>query len=251
MKKAIAFLLLFALTLSFCGCEKENVRGRYENSKPVDSDVSKDTAATDKGEFSDAADLSVENTVPDDTSSTSKDFSMGNIAGNVYVNDFIGIRFKLDSGWTFYDDDKIKELNQLAMDLAGDEVEEILKNASVVYDMYATDGDQLNNVIVNLEKASALQLVTLDIAENYKALIPLLKESFKNMGYENINCEIIKVTVDGKTLDALHTSAEINGVKMYQTLTQTKCTGYLACMSVTTYFEDTTSDLLNNFEWIE
>lgn len=228
MKKAVGIFLLFAWLVTLCGCQNDDVdiRGKYEN---------------DASNFSSDA--------PKDTNASTEKFSLGKTKANVYESDFIGIRYTLDDNWSFYDDKQIKELNKIAVDLAGDEVEKLLEDATIIYDMYASDSDQLNNININLEKVNISQLVELDIAENFKTLMPILKDSFSNMGYENINLEIGKVEVDGKTLDAIHTTAEINGVNMYQTIFQKKCNGYLASMTVTTFFEDTTADLLDNFRW--
>lgn len=230
MKKIIGFLLLFTMIFTVCGCQNNDidVRGKYENdTTKVSSDIS------------------------NDTNSSTEEFSLGKITGNVYKNDFIGISYKLDENWTFYDDEQIKELNNIAVDMAGDEFEELVRNATIVYDMYATDGDQLNNININLEKVSNAKLLSLNIAENFKMLVPTLMDTYENMGYKNIDYEIIDVEVDGKTLDALHTTAEINGVNMYQTIFQKKCNGYLASITITTYFYDAISDLIDNFYWTE
>lgn len=267
MKRSIVFLLLFALLLCFCGCEEENIRGRYEDdSEEESSEAVSGTSSTDDGvsdnsdvsqetsdessENSEASDDASSDETSSDDSSASNDFSIGNVKGRVYVNEFIGISYKLDDGWTFYDDDQIKALNNITMDVVGDELKELLKNAPVVYDMYATDSSQLNNVLVNLEKINPLQLAGLNIAENYKASIPLIKSGFTDMGYTNVNCEVVKIEVDGKNLDALRTTAEIENIKLYQISVAVKCNGYLACLVATTYYNDTTADLLDNVEWL-
>ncbi len=237
MKRIIGVLLLLILTLAIVGCSVENteIRGEYGNdSESISEDILNDTSD-----------------VTGETTSSEVEFSMGNVDGNVYESDFIGIGYKLDEGWSFYDDDQIKELNQLTVDLAGEDYEEIIKNATIVYDMYATDNDQLNNVTVNLEKAGALQIMAVDLEEVMKSTIPIFKSTFENMGYQNVNCETGSVEVDGETLTALHTVAEINGVNMYQTLFQKKCNGYIASIGVTTYFEDRVSNLIENFYWLD
>ncbi len=230
MKKTIAFLLLFTLIFTICGCQNNDVdiRGKYED----------DTA-------------NISSNISNETNSSIEEFSLGKITGNVYKSDFIGISYKLDENWSFYDDEHIKELNKIAVDMAGDEIEELLKKATIIYDMCATDSDQLNNININLEKISPSQLLLLNIAENFKTIAPIIKDGLKNMGYENINYEIVNVEVDGKTLDALHNTAEINGVNVYQTLFQKKCNGYLASITVTTYFNDNFSQLLDNIYWTE
>ena len=59
------------------------------------------------------------------------------------------------------------------------------------------------------------------------------------------------VDVDGKTVDALSTYMENNGMKLYQVMFQKKCSGYLASMAITTANEDATADVIDNFKWID
>jgi len=224
MKKIIGVLVTVMLMFTVCGCEPDeaDVKGTYENST---ENVS----------------LDVE---------TEKEFSTGKVNGNVYKNEFIGISYTLDEGWSFYDEERIRETNEMAMDMAGEEYEKIIREADIVYDMCATDSDQLNNININLEKIDNTQLFSLDIAKNFEAIMPTLEETLTNMGCENINHKIDKVEVDGKKVDALFVTADINGVSMYQTLFQKKCNGYLANITVATFFEDTTLNLIDNFRWI-
>lgn len=230
MKKIIVFLLLFTLICTICSCEKKDTDIRGEYAKDV-SNISSDLSS--------------------EINLSTGELSLGKIVGNVYKNTFIGIGYKLDENWSFYDDEQIKELNNIAIDMVGDDINELLKKASLVYDMFATDSDKLNNINIILEKVNNLQLLSLNIADNFNIIAPTLKDGLKNMGYKNINCEIGSVEVDGKILDASHLSAEINDIKMYQTTFQKKCNGYLASITIATYHDNTISDLLNNFYWIE
>lgn len=228
MKKVFVFLLLFAVVFTICGCQNNNVDviGKYEN------DTTKISADTSNDE-----EVSVE------------EFSLGKTTGNIYKSDFIGIGCELDENWSFYNDEQIKELNNLTLDMAGDEFSELIKEVPVVNDMFATDNDQLDNINISLEKVDKTRLLSLNIAENFKVIAPMTVDALKNMGYESINYEIGKVEVDGKTLDALHITGEINGVNAYQTTFQKKCNGYLANITVATYFDNTISDLIDNFYW--
>lgn len=233
MRKIAALFLIFASLCAVCGCQnnESDIRGEYEhNTESINIESSVDTA---------------------ETAAPEEAFSFGTTAENVYVNDFIGIRYELDDGWTFYTDEQIQELNNLSSEAFDADVQKMIEEATVIYDMMAFDSDNLNGVNINLEKVSNLQLMALDIAENYKLLAPIITDTFANMGFENISYEISDIEVDGKTMPALHTTAEINGIGMYQTAFQKKCSGYLANITVTTYFENTTSDLIGNFTWID
>ena len=138
-------------------------------------------------------------------------------------------------------------MNNATAELAGDTYRQLIENATVFYDMLAMDADELNNINVNLEKLNALQLALLDVAENYKAAVPYMREMFENMGYTDFSSEIVDVILDGETVPAMRTTAQISGIRVYQLMLSVKCDGYLANIAVTTYIEDTTADILSNF----
>lgn len=220
MKKIIAVLLAILMIVSLSACGKtpteDDVRGEQtENeSAPQNSEV---------------------------------EFSLGTVEGPVYENRFIGLGFRLKEGWTFYSDEQIKELNNLAAEVAGEDYVELLKDSALVYDMYATSSDQMSNVNVNLEKVNALQLAAINLATNFENSFPTLEQSFSNMGYTNISHEVGTITIDNKEFTSLSVTGEINGVKMYQKHIAVKCYGYLANIAVTTFNEDTTDDIYADF----
>ena len=228
MKKLLALLLVLVMVFSFAAC------GRDSDS-PDEDDI--------RGEQIENNDLK------DKTSSVSSEaeFSLGATTGLTYESKFIGIGCKLDSDWSFYSDEQIKELNSVTTEVAGEEYAEMMKNATVVYDMFAAQSDQLANVNVVLEKADKNTLKDLDVAENFNKTIPTLKETFENMGYTGLTYEVGTVTIDGKEFTCLNTSAEISGTKMVQKAIGIKCNGYLATVTVTAFGENDANDIINKF----
>lgn len=249
MKKIIVFLLSLALMLSFCGCLEQSDWDSRDDDHKESSNVSNDD--TDRDDADDDEKSESDDKETSDEALSSKEFSMGEVSDTVYTSDFIGVRYNLNDGWTFSDEDQIKAFNNLAVELTEEEVEKLLKNAAIIYDMFAVGSNRINNINIYLNKIDSTELETLDMVDHFNAAIPALKELLGKSGHVNINCEIIKIEVDGKTVDALRTTAESSGVNMYQVLFAKKCNGYLATMGITTYVDDTTSDLLKNFEWID
>ncbi|MBE6770088.1 MAG: hypothetical protein E7548_04970 [Ruminococcaceae bacterium] len=183
------------------------------------------------------------------TSSTvsQPEFSLGSTSGLTYENKFIGIGCKLDSDWTFYTDEEIRELNNVTADLAGEEFEDILKNSAVIYDMFASHSNETDNINVNLEKVNPLTLAAIDLTENYKQLMPTMKQGFENMGYKNIQMKTGTVTIDGKDFASMSTSGEIGEFKMYQTAFCLKCNGYIANITITAFDKDAVDTILDKF----
>lgn len=239
MKRIIALLLMLTMVFAVCGCKKdeEDVRGEIVE-EPVEiveekTDVSQENAMK---------------SIKEEISNTDK-FSLGKTSGKVYTNDFIGIGLRLGDDWSFYNDDQIKEINNVTKDVAGEDFAELMENASIIYDMYATNDSKLNNININLEKMDNATLAALNIEENYKSAFPYVEEALGNMGYENLSYTISPVEVDGRTLDAIHITGEINGINFYQTAFSVKCNGYLANVTISTMFDDTSDELLNRFYW--
>lgn len=220
MKKLFVLLLALVVVMTFAACGgEENIRGeqKVEGSSSAEnvSDVNSD-----------------------------EEFSFGDVSGLNYENKFIGIGCNLDSEWTFYTDEQIKELNNIAMDAVGEEVEELIKDADVVYDMYAERNGGLDNINVNLEKINPVQLALIDIEENYIKIAPTLVTGYENMGFTNITYETGSVNIDGREFACLNVGSEIQGIKMYQSIISVKCSGYLANITFTTAGENTIDDLV-------
>ena len=243
MKKLLICLLACVLILAMAGCAADQTGGNGT------------TATHPNTNASTPSDPSTEPTVPSQPAPSQSDpsgeLSLGVITGTKYENTFIGIGFDLPEGWSFYTDEQIKELNNIAGELAGQDYLDALKNATVIYDMMAASATQTDNIIVNLEKATSAQLNSLNLASNFEASFSLIKSSLENMGYQNVTHEVVTLTIDGQDFTAMNISATISGVTMYQTSIAIKCSGYLASLSVTTFDAAGTASLLENLYLIK
>ena len=181
----------------------------------------------------------------------SKEFELGKIDGFVYENNFIGIGCALDSDWYFYSEEEMQELNNYTAEVAGEKYEEAIQNTDLIYDMYAINDNQLDNININLEKMSNAELSSVDFEAAYEATIPAIEETYSNMGYGDLKIEVDTLNLADKEFTCLKSSGDINGLKMYQKIFPIKCNGYLASITVTTYEEDTTDELLSKFYFIE
>lgn len=223
MKKLLAALLSLFMLFSFVSCglvdNPEDIRGEQTNNSTSASEVTKEEP----------------------------EFSMGNTESLTYESKFIGIGCTFDEGWTFYDDAKIKELNNATADLAGEEFKELMKEATLVYDMFAISSNQIDNVNINLEKINKLTLATMDIKKTMETSYELLEDSLSNMGYTNFTHKIETAEIDGKVFDALAVSSEISGFKIYQKIINIKCNGYLASIAISSGDENTINSIIEDF----
>lgn len=226
MKKLIAGILVLIMALSLCACFNDApIRGEQiipnatENNIPVDG-----------GEETEGPSL-----------------SLGEISGLTYESKFIGIGCQLPAHWCFYTDEQIREINNFTVDAAGEELQQAAENATIIYDMMASDGDGMSNIAVNLEKVDPLQLVLMDVRTNLENTIPIMQSTLENLGYTDVVCTVDTVTIDDREFDCLYTNSVISGFQMYQCTISIKCNGYLASIAVTAFGQEELNELLDGF----
>ena len=223
MKKLLAVLLTLVLVFSLCGClggNNDDVRGDITSGNQ--SETEKETEKE-------------------------PEFSLGKATNNTYKNDFLGITCTLPSEWVFYNDEQILKLNNIVGDVVDKDVAEQLKNANIIYDMYATYQNEGSSININLEKLNAAQIITLDIKKTLEAQIDSIKSTYQNMGYTDINAAYQKITISGKEFDGLKISAKIQGINFYTTVFTFRKGSYLANVSLGSLQTDKTNTFAGYF----
>ncbi len=221
MKKILAFLLTLSMLFVLCACGAEEQPPVEPEQPPVEEPVE-----------------------------PVKEFSPGVVEDGVYRSEFLSMGFTLPEGWEFYTREQIMEFNNAAYDTAGEEYQEIVESADIVFDMYASGpaGDSVN---VTLEKLDEATLEALDIKENFALLEDTFRTSFENMGLTDITFDIMDISVDGREMPAMLLTGRIDGVEMYQLQFNAKYPGYLAAVTAVTLYEDGTQQLLDDVFWLE
>ena len=260
MKKLLALMLAVAMLFSLTACSlvDEIVYGIQDFIEGRDDDRGNDPVEKDEPD-----DSSTPVQKPEDTPSTSvpiipdtpvekKEYTRGIIRGSNFESSFIGMGLHLPDGWEFYDEEYMRALNNAAADLVGEDFEKLLKNANIIYEMMAADSvNGLDNININLEKLTAQQQKTLDVAENYDLILPTMKAMLENAGYTIGSMKITEVTVDGKVLPAMVTQAQAGELSMQQICFAFVCGEYLVNFTVTAYHEaDGAYAILDNFYFL-
>lgn len=224
MKKFFCLLLAVIMMISLCGCLGDN----------TNDDI--------LGEI--IGEIIAQNTVPEEKA---PEFSFGKTVNNTYSNDFLGISCTLPAEWVFYTDEQIMQRNNLVGDYLDEDVAQWLENATIIYDMFATDDTSGSNININIEKLSVFQLANLDIKQSLEAQFDAIKSAYQNMGYTDVDVKYQKVMVDDKEFDGVKLTAKIQGVNFYGTIFTFRKDNYLATVTVCTVLTDNAADILRCF----
>lgn len=188
---------------------------------------------------------------PTSTPQEDATFDFGTTVGGTYENKFIGLGCTLGSDWSYKSDAEIRELNQMTLDMVGDELANQIENAQVLYDMAAYHSNQADNIIVTLEKLTLAQVIATNLETMYEQSGPQVVSALSNMGYANVEWTVTEATVGGKTFAAMKVTSTINEVPMYQLSVATKCGKYIASVAITTFAEDKTQSILDAFYLVD
>ena len=222
MKKFLCLFLAVVLLASLCGCFGGN------GTDDVRGDIASGSPSQNENE-------------------NEPEFSLGKATNNTYNNDFLGISCTLPAEWVFYTDEQILELNNIVGTIVDEDIAERLKNANIIYDMCATYQTEGSNININLEKLSAVQMISLDIKQTIEAQIDTIKQSYENMGYTDTNVEYQKIKVDGKEFDGLKLTAKIQGIDFYADVFTFRKSNYLANVTICSLQTDKTDTILSYF----
>ncbi len=229
MKKFLSLFMVLVMICCLCGCLGEN-----NNVDDIRGEITSEVQNVTQGE--ETEDGKNEESQPE--------FSLGKTINNVYTNEFLGLSCTLSSEWEFYSDEQILELNNIVLENIDEDISEQIKNATIIYDMFAQNTVDYSNINMTLERFSSLQIASIDMKQSLEAQKDAIISTYQNMGYTDITVAYEKIIVDNKEYDALKLKAMIQGVDFYGTAFAFKKNNYVATVTVTSLQTDKTDDIL-------
>ena len=247
IKKLLVLFITLSMLVSVVACgtsEDDDVRGQINNGSS-----SQETESSENSEIENTeVDTSTEETESTETTENeSPSLSLNNAKGSTYESNFIGIGWNLPEGWTFFDEEQLKQVNNITADLIDDEqIQAALESASLICDMYAMNSSTGDTINIQLEKLSGL--ATLYDASSYvDASISSLPSAMQSAGYTNVTIDKITITAAGKELPGLAISASYAGITIYEKLACIKVDNYMVCITTASATESTLDAIFANF----
>lgn len=173
--------------------------------------------------------------------------SVGTATGSVYKSEFLGIGYELDSGWTFADQERILELNQLGTDVRGEELDEQASELETFIDMFAEDPLGVNNLQVAMTNIGFLSGLIHDAGDYIDEEEEPLAEAMEAMGMEDVKTERLTMVFAGAESEALRITGSYMGFNVYQTMVCVMRGNYFVCVLSTCFIEDDCEEMLAKF----
>lgn len=226
MKKTAMIALMLAALLLLASCAPTDITGVTSIIKGSDSQT--DSTASD-----------VQEPVTDLPGRGSTD-------GAVYENASLALGISFDSEWTLYNDAQIAELNGLTEKALGEDYAETVKNADLVYDLYAmrSDGSSLNLIFENM---GILYGTVMNDVSYIDSALPQLETTAAQLGWVIENSEKTTVTAAEQEFHALKLTLNIGGGTLYETVICKKIGNYMAVMTIASVDSNVIDSLIDSF----
>ncbi len=264
-RKVTGLVMVLAMAMAFAACggkDADDISGKIspaagQEEQKEDGDVTPTAAAGNEDEAEGQEDVSEKKDADEENGKTT---SLGRVQGGVYVNEYMGISCTLDSGWEFFTAEELQELPQNVEELfEGTDAEAAMSNLQVITDMSAENVDELTNMNIMYQKMSLQERLSFAGKTN-SDVVDAMVTSQKDLliatyAQAGINVqEMYKKTVTfcGEDRDVLYMVCDVSGVAYYAIQVFDYSLGdYAVTMTVTSFVEDKTEDLLKLFSKYE
>lgn len=177
-------------------------------------------------------------------------FDVGKKSGNVYENEFYGIRFVLPDGYAFVDDETLAQISGQTVELLKNHVAtaKSIEDGSVIIYAYANDESEYNTINITLSNVGDETVTEKDIAE---ASRDELKAFFVENGYKVDSIEAKQKNVAGQSHYEIAVEATYEGYKFYEQVVVFLKDGYNMNITAANYFRDDTDEILKGVTSIQ
>jgi hypothetical protein len=229
MRWLLALMLVLAVMLAGCAESAEDVAGN----------VAPNQAATEAAE---------ENPV-----------SLGRMDGGVYTNSYAGFGCTLDDSWTFYSAEELQALPENVNEVLKDtEIGDAMEGVEQITDMMAENMETFSSMNLLYQKMDAQTRLVYGMMSEESIADAMLAQSdtmiaaYAQAGMDVTSLEKVTVTFLGEERIALRTEGTMQDIPFYMVQVFDYNQGsYSITLTMTSYMEDKTADMLALFYEVE
>ncbi|MBP5599871.1 MAG: hypothetical protein J6X48_06330 [Lachnospiraceae bacterium] len=247
-KKIFAAILAAAMVMSLTACGKDT-----KVTSSVEEVVEEAVASVEEA-AEEVVEEAVEEVAAEETAEEDVDIT-GTIDGNVYTNEFFGFKVEAAEGYTFADDNLKDTIGDVAQEkiegtdtALGKLASQKVKEGGQVVDFYLADSTFLNTLNLTMSYLGSSSINQESMESIMSIMLPSLKETYEQMGFSDLTCEMSTTTVMGKDTPCivLQGKGESEGITFDMYINQAFMVkdGYMACFTAGTALEDHRDDLL-------
>ena len=242
LKRMAALLLTVALLCGLAACGGETQPEATEVETTAATEPSTTEPETTEPETTEAP----TETEPETTENEAlSGLDLGNVDGNTYTNETLGLRCELGDNWYVYSEAELASLMGVVADSLSDSIigDAIDNNQSVTV-FFAMDTTTYGNINITISKDSMSALGE----ENFVALmVPQMKPLLEQSGFENVTCTEAEFEFAGQTHTGIDITATVQGMTVYERQVYLMADSCMYVVTATAYEENGAQAMLDTF----
>ena len=247
-KRLITALLSVAMVFCLCACTSQKEFASNVSDEEVKEEETEPEEEEEEKPGNDAGTVSSANIT-------------GTVDGDVYTNEYFGVRVEAPEGYTFLSEQMLQTLGYVSSQMLkegdtayGDAVSEAVDSGQTVIDFELTDSAFSNNI--NMTLGSVNKRFTQDDLEvMIDGAIPYLVQTYESIGATDLNVERSTITFLGEEMPCINVSFIYNtqGQQFDMDMVQIILIndGYSATITAQADSEETLELLLGSFSRID
>lgn len=181
-----------------------------------------------------------------------KPFSAGTVEGSTYTNEFIGISCALDESWTISSQEELAQQMGMVADVFTDEdLVKQIESSNSAFLFMATQNDGLGNINITASNTESFAAALSDQNAIVDEVAAQLPEAFAASSMEVIDCGTGSISFCGEEHYGIQSHLSYYDVPIYQRQILLIRGTYSVTITISTYYEDTTQELLDLFTSLE
>ena len=242
LKRIAALLLAVALLCGLAACGGEAQPEATEVETTAATEPSTTEPETTEPETTEAP----TETEPETTENEAlSGLDLGNVDGNTYTNETLGLRCELGDNWYVYSEAELASLMGVVADSLSDSIigDAIDNNQSVTV-FFAMDTTTYGNINITVSKDSMSALGE----EDFVALmVPQMKPLLEQSGFENVTCTEAEFEFAGQTHTGIDITATVQGMTVYERQVYLMADSCMYVVTATAYEENGAQARLDTF----
>ena len=256
-KKIIAALMAMTMTLSMVACgnataatpatEETSVEATVEaateavEAEAANAEESLEAAAEEVKEEGEALEEDLEeNAIP----------ALGKVEGNVYTNEYFGLKVSLpENEYMFADDAMMEEVYGYATDILKETdnkaVAKQLESGDAQCVAIGFDSTGLNNINITVQQNVLLANAIFDEKAVLNLSVSAAKEALEAQGIEITSTEISEMEIAGENHAVLKMDGEYQGVEYHGLMVNLQKGNYMLAMAATSFTGDNTAEMFD------
>ena len=140
----------------------------------------------------------------------------GAVNGNIYTNKSMKLRFDLPSGWSFYSEDEIAEINNMTKEMyESADLQDAVAASGQFIDFFAASSSNLDNVNLIIQPANA-KVSDMTEREIFESSEESYRSQFAGAGMEIKTYEVLTAKFCGAEKAVLHMETAMSGITLQE-----------------------------------